>query len=183
VQQINFNQKKSWDDLGQVLSAWLRIGIKYPNEYIDAFLDLTRGYWFLDDTSHAEMLGVGAEERMGLLYTYNSAAEESLPGMQHISKLPWLETKLESLLSDNCYYRCPVLSNLMKPALWCWLLVLCAVAYLYTGQRKKVLTALYPLAYFATMLLGPTAIVRYVFPFILLMPVLLALLCFTPREN
>jgi hypothetical protein len=183
VQNINFNQKKSWDDMGQVLSAWLRIGIKYPNEYIDAFLDLTRGYWFLDDTSHAEMLGVGVEERMGLLYTYNSAAEESLPGMQHISRFPWLEERLESLLSANSYYQYPVLSNLFKPALWCWLLMLCTAAYFYTRQRKKVLTALYPLAYFATILLGPTAIVRYVFPFLLLMPVLVALLCFTPQET
>ncbi len=183
VQNVNFNQKQSWDDMGQVLSAWLRIGIKYPNEYIDAFLDLTRGYWFLDDTSHAEMLGVGLEERMGLLYTYNSAAEESLPGMQHISRFPWLEERLESLLSDNSYYKYPVLSNLFKPALWCWLLMLCTAAYCYMRQRKKVLTALYPLAYFATMLLGPTAIVRYVFPFLLLMPVLVALLCFTPQET
>jgi hypothetical protein len=61
--------------------------------------------------------------------------------------------------------------------------MLCTAAYCYTRQRKKVLTALYPLAYFATMLLGPTAIVRYVFPFLLLMPVLVALLCFTPQET
>lgn len=175
VQNVNFNQKKSWNNMGEVLQAWLKIGLQYPNEYIDAFLDLTRGYWFLEDTSHAEMLGVGTEERMGLLYTYNSAAEESLPGMQHISKFPWLEARLESLLSDNSYYRCPVIANFFKPALWCWLLVSCAFYTLYSGERKKLLVMLYPLCYFATMLLGPTAIVRYVFPFILLAPVLLAM--------
>lgn len=175
VQKINFNQKKSWNDMGEVLRAWLKIGLQYPNEYIDAFLDLTRGYWFLDDTSHAEMLGVGAEERMGLLYTYNSAAEESLPGIQHISKFPWLEGRLESLLSENSYYRFPVIANFFKPALWCWFLVFCAFYTWYSGERKKFLMTLYPLCYFATMLLGPTAIIRYVFPFILFAPVLLAM--------
>lgn len=176
VQKANFNEKDSWSDMGQVLKAWVTIGLRYPNDYIDAFLDLTRGYWFMDDTSHAEMLGVGLEERMGLLYTYNSAAPESLPGMQHISKFPWLEEQLEKILSDNAYYDWPVISNLFKPALWCWLLVICVLLCLYQKDRQKLLICLYPLCYFATMLLGPTAIVRYVFQFILVMPVLLALI-------
>ena len=176
VQKENFNKKKSWDNMGQVFSAWVKIGLEYPNEYIDAFLDLTRGYWFLDDTSHAEMLGVGGEERMGLLYTYNSAAEESLPGMQHISKFPWLEEKLEKLLSENAYYDLPVAANLFKPAFWCWLLVIYLFYAIYDRDRGRLLIGLYPMAYFATMLLGPTAIVRYVFPFLIAMPLLCALL-------
>lgn len=181
VQKTNMNERKSWDDMGRVFSAWVKIGLQYPNEYMDAFLDLTRGYWFPDDTSHAEMLGVGLEERMGLLYTYNSAAEESLPGMRHISKFPWLENQLEKLLSANEYYRYPVISGLFKPAFWCWLLLLCTVCFMYTRQRKKLLISLYPICYFATMLLGPTAIVRYIFPILLLAPVLLALLCYNPH--
>ncbi|MCM1111649.1 MAG: DUF6020 family protein [Muribaculum sp.] len=183
VQRENFNNKKSWDDLGGVLSAWIRVGLRYPNEYIDAFLDLTRGYWFWDDTSHAEMLGVGAEERMGLLYTYNSAAEESLPGMQHLSKFPWLEERLEKVFSENAYYDWPVVSNLFKPALWCWLLVFYLFYALYQKDRGTLLIGLYPAAYFATMLLGPTAIVRYVFQFIIAMPLLYALLLSGKSRN
>lgn len=175
VQKVNFNEKKSWDDMGQVLGAWVKIGLHYPNEYIDAFLDLTRGYWFLDDTSHAEMLGVGAQERMGLLYTYNSAAEESLPGMQHISRFPWLEEKLEELLSENSYTRYPVVSNFFKPAFWCWLSVTAMLWFWYRKERRGMTVLLYPMAYFGTMLLGPTAIIRYVYPFILLAPLILAM--------
>ncbi len=183
VQRKNFNEKKSWDHMGEVFSAWLRIGMQYPNEYIDAFLDLTRGYWFWDDTSHAEMLGVGTKERMGLLYTYNSAAPESLPGMQHISKFPWLEEKMEKLLSGNAYYAYPVVSNLFKPALWCWLLVFTVLYAVYARDRRLLHVTLYPLSYFATMLLGPTAIVRYVFPFILAAPLLVALLAAADRNG
>lgn len=176
IKRNNFEDVHNWDDMGEVLLAWLKIGLQYPNDYMDAFLDLTRGYWFLDDTSHAEMLGVGTEERKGLLYTYNIAAPESLPGMQHISKFPWLEERLESLLSANSYYRYPVISNLFKPALWCWLFMFYLVFALYEKNRGKILFGLYPAAYFATMLLGPTAIVRYVFPYIVAMPLFLALL-------
>lgn len=183
VQRVNFNEKKSWNNMGEVLKAWVTMGLRYPNEYIDAFLDLTRGYWFMDDTSHAEMLGVGLEERMGLLYTYNSAAEESLPGMQHVSKFPWLEAQLEKLLSANAYYDWPVLSVLFKPALWCWMIVIYVLLGMYCKDRRKLLVGLYPLMYLATMLLGPTAIIRYVFQFIIVMPVLLALIFSSNREK
>ena len=172
----NFYERKSWENMGEVFAAWVKLGLHYPNEYIDAFLDLTRGYWFMDDVSHAEMLGVGTEERMGLLYTYNTAAEESLPGMQHISKFPWLEEKLEQIVSANCYTEWPVFSNLFKPALWCLLPVTALIWFWYRRDAQKALILMYPLCYFGTMLLGPTAIVRYVYPFILLAPFVIALM-------
>ncbi|MBR1854821.1 MAG: hypothetical protein IJ794_17030 [Lachnospiraceae bacterium] len=175
VNRDNYYERKSWDDMGVVFAAWVKLGLHYPNEYIDAFLDLTRGYWFMDDVSHAEMLGVGTEGRMGLLYTYNTAAEESLPGMQHISKFPWLEEKLEQIVSANCYTDWPVVSNLFKPALWCWLLVIAVVWFWYRRDGKKAGILMYPLCYFGTMLLGPTAIIRYVYPFILMAPLVIAL--------
>lgn len=176
VQHINMDEKKSWDNMVEVLKAWATIGMRYPNDYLDAFLDLTRGYWFMDDTAHAEMLGTEKEERMGLLYTYNSAAEESLPGMQHLSKFPWLEERLESVLTENCYYSWPVVSMLFKPALWCWLFVLAGFFFWCRRSKKGLLAVAYPLAYFMTMLLGPTAIIRYVYPFILCAPVLVVLM-------
>ena len=174
VQQVNFGEKGSWSNLGEVLKAWCKIGIQYPNDYLDAFLDLTRGYWFLDDTAHAQMLGTDPEERMGLLYTYNSAAAESLPGMTHRSYFPELEQILEKLLTQNCYQEWPVVSTLFKPALWCLLFVYGGVCFWCKRDRKGMLLTLYPLAYFGTMLLGPTAIIRYVYPFILSAPLLLA---------
>lgn len=186
VQHINIDEKKSWDNMAEVLKAWTTIGMRYPNDYLDAFLDLTRGYWFMDDTAHAEMLGTDKEERMGLLYTYNSAAAESLPGMQHLSQFPWLEERLESVLTENCYYSWPVLSMLFKPALWCWLFVLAGFFFWCRRSKKGLVAVAYPLSYFMTMLLGPTAIVRYVYPFILCAPVLVVLMvteCMNPGDG
>lgn len=184
VHARNRLEKKSWDNIGEVLCAWVKVGMKYPNEYLDAFLQLTRGYWFLDDTSHAEMLGVGVEEQMGLIYTYNSYEPGAFEfNYEPVSKFPWLKEKLEKLVSANCYYSFPVGSTLFKPAFWCWMLVLLAVAYSYGKQKEKLLTAAYPLCYFGTMLLGPTALIRYVFPILILIPVLLALLFYHRPES
>lgn len=162
-----------WENTTGMLSAWLRIGIKYPNEYLDALLEVTRGYWFWDDTSHAEMLGIGLEERMGILYTYNSYEEVAFDGqLQHISKFPWLEEKLEEIVSDNSYYKYPVISNLFEPAFWAWALLLLVVFCLYDKKYRKLKILLYPLCYFATLLIGPTAIIRYIYPILFSVPVL-----------
>lgn len=162
-----------WENTAGMLSAWLRIGVKYPNEYLDALLEVTRGYWFWDDTSHAEMLGIGLEERMGILYTYNSYEEVAFDGqLQHISKFPWLEEKLEEIVSDNSYYKYPVISNLFEPAFWAWALLLLVVFCLYDKKYRKLKILLYPLCYFATLLIGPTAIIRYIYPILFSVPVL-----------
>lgn len=176
VGQFTFDE--TWKGhYGDMLKAWIQVGIRYPNEYIDAFLELTAGYWSFDDVTWAEVLGYGLEERMGALYTYNSTVSEVLPeGIAHETKFPWLEQVLENIVSANSFYKWPILSNLFKPALYCWGLILITVLCFYNFDKKKILITLFPLAYFATLLLGPVVQVRYVLPLIVTLPVLLAML-------
>lgn len=98
------------DDHGQFLRDWMRMGRQYPNEFLDAFLELTRGYWFLDDFSWAENLGYGTEKRYGVLFTYNSSEIEGYGSIEHQSKFPVLEKVLEKIVSGNCFNEWPVLS-------------------------------------------------------------------------
>ncbi len=161
---------------GDMLSAWIKIGLQYPNEYIDAFLALTAGYWSFDDVTWAEVLGYGLEDRMGALYTYNSTVSDAIPeGIDHETKFPWLERVLENIVSANSFYDWPVFSNLFKPALYCHAMLLTLVLCFYNYNKKKILTLLLPLTYFATLLLGPVVQVRYILPLILLAPLMLAL--------
>ncbi len=157
----------------QTIADWAKLGLKYPNEYIDAFMELTRGYWFLDDTSFAEILGVGIEERMGAIYTYNSSQSDAFVGVEHISKLPWLEKILEEIVSANAFYEWPVISILFKAATYCWILLLAFVMALYCKQKKQALLCLYPLMHLGTCLLGPIVLLRYIFPLVVIAPILL----------
>lgn len=163
-------------NMGQVIKDWAKLGMQFPNEYIDAFLQLTRGYWFLDDVSYAEVLGSGLEGRMGAIYTYNSSESDSFVGVEHVSRFPWLEQKLENIVSANCFYQWPVISNLFKTATYCWLLVLVMLAFWYGKQKKQALLCLFPLLYFGTVLMGPVVQLRYVFPIMIAVPVLMALI-------
>lgn len=175
----------NWKDhYGDVFLDWAKLGMQYPNEYIDAFLTLTCGYWFLEDLSWAEVLGVGLEGRMGAVYTYMSSTSELLPdGIPHESKWPAMEHMLEEIVSANAFYEWPVLSNLFKPAFWCWELLLTMLLCLYTKRRKALRVLLFPLLYLATMFLGPVVQVRYVLPIVAAVPLMIAAWVYDSRKE
>lgn len=170
------NFPKTWENnMPYVLQTWATIGLQYPNEYIDAFLYLTNGYWFLDDVTWCEVLGYGTDTRMGALYTYNASVSDVIPeGIAQESKLPGLEHFLETIVSGNSFYNIPVLSNLFKPAFYCWILLAHLILLFYTRQKKLLMLTLLPVFYLLTLLLGPVVQVRYLLPVMVTLPVLLA---------
>lgn len=172
-----------WEpDMAQVAKDWFRVGLAYPNEFIDAFLCVTEGFWFPDDRTFCEMQGWGEGDRHGAIFTNNSSSSETYEGIRHDSKFPWLEERLEDIVSNNAFYHWPVVSLLFKPAIYTLSLVMTAVALLYRKQRKQAFLCLFPLVYFGTMLLGPTVQFRYVLPIMITVPFLAALTC-TDRES
>lgn len=162
------------DEIPKMLSYWLQIGLAYPNDYLDAFLGLTSGYWFLDDVSHAEMLGVGDDTTLGLLYTFNASKNSFFDGVESKSVLPGLKRFFSHVVNGNGYYYWPVLSVLFKPATYCWALFLTMMGLIYVKKYRKLVLCMLPFWYLMTLLLGPTALVRYVYPIMVVTPVLLA---------
>ncbi len=173
-----YQYDEQWEsDMAAMWRAWAKVGMKYPNEYIDAFLCLTNGYWFLDDVTWAENLGYGSDEGKGALFTFNASVSEAQPdGIPDETRLPALKKALGEIVNDNSFYKVPVLSNLFKPALYCWTLFICAVGFLYQRRRKELLITVFPLMYLGTLLLGPVVTVRYIMPIMVFVPVLITLL-------
>lgn len=163
------------DDAGQLLQDWLRVGKRYPNEFLDAFLELTRGYWFPDDYSWAENLGYGTEDRYGVLFTYNSSEIEGYGSIEHQSLFPALEKILEEIVSENCFREWPVVSLIFHGSFYSWSLFLLMLMSLYRKRYECFRMSLLPFLYFTTMLLGPVVQVRYLFPIMAVLPVLFAL--------
>jgi hypothetical protein len=163
-----------WTEGGsRLIKDYLAIGVAYPNDYIDAFLALTAGYWSFFDVSHAEMLGVGDDSNLGLLYTFNASTNDLYPeGIISHSYLPAVKAWYAHVVNGNSYYNWPVISLLMKPAFYFWLFVYICLAALYKKSRKSVSVLAYPLFYLMTMFLGPCVNFRYMYPFIVVLPVL-----------
>lgn len=162
-------------DHGRLLKDYVKIGLAYPNDYVDAFLGLTIGYWFPDDRTHAEMLGVGDDTDMGLLYTFNASVNSALPeGIPSRSFLPGVEKWYSHVVNGNAYYSWPVVSQLMKPAFYFWLFVLAIFICIYKKKKAGITLFAYPVFYMLTMLLGPCVNFRYMYPFIAAVPMLMA---------
>ena len=53
------------DDPAGLVRTWIGMGLRYPTIYVDAFLDNSVGYWYLEDISHAQVYGIGTQSEFG----------------------------------------------------------------------------------------------------------------------
>ena len=158
----------SWQDHMPALADASRAGVSFAEVWEPDMAQVVKD-WF--------KVGWEYQERKGAIFTNNSSASDTYEGIQHISKFPWLEEKLEDIVTNNAFYDWPVISVLFKPAVYNLSLLLVTVALLYRKQKKQAYICLFPLVYFGTMLLGPTVQFRYVVPVMITVPLLAALTC------
>ncbi len=159
------------DDPAGLIRTWIRLGLRFPAIYVDAFLDNSLGMWYLWDTSHAQVYGIGTESGFGYLSTDNRTMPAGCEIVER-SFLPGLRAFMERIVSDNAYQKLPFVRLLFAPALYWWLLWLYLVAALYHRKGREALPAVFLTAYYLTLLLSPTVIVRYLYPLIVTVPVI-----------
>lgn len=160
------------DDPAGLIRTWIRLGLAHPAIYIDAFLDNSLGLWYLWDTSHAEIYGIGTESGFGYLSTDNRVMPAGFEVEEH-SLLPELRGFMERIVSDNAYRKIPLIRLLFAPALYGWLLYLYIVTAFYRKRYREALPVVFLVAYGLTLLLSPTVLVRYIYPMMVTIPVIL----------
>lgn len=176
---------EAWTNTAGMLKDWSYFLMRYPDDYIDAYLGLTLGYWFLDDISISQHLGYGRDEMRGLIETFNASKplDDCYPGVQSVSKMPRLQYFLEGIVSDEQYLKWPVLSVLFRPAFYCWIAFVLFGIFLYKKRYRELAAASLQIAYFCTVLLGPVANIRYMFQLLIALPVLAAFLTVSLQEK
>ncbi len=168
------------DDPAGLVRTWIKLGLSYPAIYVDAFLDNSLGLWYLWDTSHAQVYGIGTESGFGYLSTDNRTMPAGFEVVEQ-SLLPGLRVFLERIVSDNAYGKIPVVRLLFTPALYWWLLFLYMVTAFYRKRYREALPAVFLSAYCLTLLLSPTVLVRYAYPLMVTVPVIWS--CFAADTN
>ena len=135
---------------------WLTIGARRPLTYLNAHLGTAYGYIYPDALNN-----VYKGNTMNT-FTYTDSSyfgfETEPPGTRE-SMLPALEFLIEKLSLDLFQQKCPVLSMLFAPGFVFWVFFFVLVGYV---DRKNLPMMLLVLMTFATVLLGPTTLVRYV---------------------
>lgn len=135
---------------------WLTIGTRRPLTYLNAHLGTTYGYIYPDALNN-----VYKGNTMNT-FTYTDSSyfgfETEPPGTRE-SMLPALEFLIEKFSLTLFQQKCPVLSMLFAPGFLFWVFFFVLVGYV---DRKNLPMMLLVLMTFATVLLGPTTLVRYV---------------------
>ncbi len=157
------------DNPAGFLRAWVKLGLEHPRTYIDAFLDNSIGFWFLEDRTHAQIYGIGTESGFGYLSTDNRTMPAGCEIVEH-SYLPGLRAFMEQIVSENAYQKLPVIRIMFAPAFYWWLLCLYIAAAVYRRQYRFVLPVIFLVLYYLTLLLSPAALIRYMYPFVVTVP-------------
>ncbi|MBQ7765327.1 MAG: hypothetical protein IJ397_00615 [Lachnospiraceae bacterium] len=179
---VGLHDFDNWtNDIPQTIKDWITIGLAYPNDYLDAFLHLTLGYWFIDDMTHAEVLGYGVDSNLGLLYTFNASTSQYFDGIESHSYLPGVLLWYSKVVNANEYQYWPIISLLFKPSFYVWTMVLCIMSVFYLKEKNKMILILFPFIYFLTLLLGPVVNFRYIYPIVAVIPLFLAWV-FSPKD-
>ena len=157
------------DDPAGLIKTWIKLGMQHPQIYIDAFLDNSIGYWYVQDRSHAQIYGIGTESGFGYLSTDNRTMPAGCEIVEH-SYLPALRAGMERIVSDNVYQKLPVIRLIFAPALYWWLLCMYIAKVIYRKRYELLIPAAFLICYYMTLLLSPTVLIRYMYPFVVTVP-------------
>lgn len=149
------------------VKTWIKLGLKYPGEYIDAWLLTTEGAWYIRDRSCNRIYGEGKLTGFGYLSTDIRNMPEGFE-VTNESILPGLRDFLEGIVSDNSFESVPVLRLIFAPALYIWIMLLYMHTSIVHRDYGTLAVLLFPLMYFMTLLLSPAILVRYMYPYMLL---------------
>ena len=152
-----------------LVKTWIKLGLEHPQIYIDAFLDNSIGYWFIEDQTHARIYGIGTETGFGYLSTDNRMMPAGCEIVEH-SYLPALRAAMERIVSDNIYQKLPVIRWIFAPAFYWWMLCMYIAAAIYRRKYVLLLPAAFLVVYYLTLLLSPTVLIRYMYPFVVTVP-------------
>lgn len=169
--KYRFDNEAFARDKGKYAKLWLRVGMKKPLIYLNAWLMTSYGFWYPDTVINV----YGGNTVFTFTYKDNSyfGYEVEQPGIRE-SKIPWLDEVYRKLSLEVWKEKIPVVSWLFSPGAMFWLYAL-LFAWLLNNGRYELLYPFLPIfLLWLTVLLGPTYLPRYVLFFWYCLPLFLA---------
>lgn len=161
------------------LKLWVREGLRYPIEYIDAFLLTNKGYWDVGDDSFTTIYDHQPNDAKGVLMLRHM---QGTP-IEERSLLLGLKALWKRLFAENQYKRIPLVGLLLHPAVFTWLTAFVFAFALWKRQGKLALLCGAILAETLLKLFGPCCIIRYQYDLMLIAPVLLGAVAVPAKEE
>lgn len=145
---------------GEFLRLWAELLVKYPRDYMEAFIDQTRGYWYPAPADLRTNEGISPNE-VGLAWPHLLRGQLPVKISEILLKMPDLF---------------PVYGMLWSIGAFTWLMLFLFVFQFLYGERKYLLLYLPFIGTILTLLIAtPVASdLRYAYPMFLGMPLMLS---------
>lgn len=146
------------------ISLYLSVGKQNPSVYAHAFRDMVLPYFDMTQSKRRDL-----------------SLAETFPELSHLrisryKLFPAYYAFLEEQIETDCYFL------IMQPGISIWLIVI-GIGISFHRKNKKIALCILPIAlYFIGLLLGPMALLRYLFPMMLATPLLFGILFWKDAE-
>lgn len=171
--KVNFQNQTFAADKSKYIGLWMRIGLKKPLSYINAWLANSYGFWYPDT-----VIDVYTGNTV-FTFTYQDSSyfgyEVEEPGFRD-SKIPWLDEAYRKLALEISQEKIPIYSMLYSPGGIFWGIAFVFAYVLYRRKYHLVIPYLMVLLVWLTVLLGPTYLPRYVLIFWFGLPLFVAMM-------
>ncbi len=171
--KVRFQNEVFAADKSKYAGLWLRIGLKKPLSYINAWLVNSYGFWYPDT-----VIDVYSGNTV-FTFTYGESSyfgyEVEEPGFRD-SKIPWLDAAYRKLALEISQEKIPIYSMLYSPGGIFWGIAFVFAYMLYRRKYNIVIPYMMVLMVWLTVLLGPTYLPRYVLIFWYGLPLFAAIL-------
>lgn len=167
-------------DSHKYASLWLKIGLKKPLTYLNAWLVNSYGFWYPDT-----VIDVYAGNTV-FTFTYRDSSyfgyEVEQPGIRE-SRIPWLDEAYRGMSLELWQERIPVVSMFFSPGAMFWCFIYVMVWLFYRKRYRLLLPCLMTAAVWLTVIFGPTYLPRYVLIFWFGLPFFAALVWMPDRNG
>ena len=153
------NEKVLRDNIVNFVKLWIKVGIRYPEDYVEAIGSLVQGYFYPLETSYGAVMDIA-------LYT---VPYDKMEPLVKKDLAPW--HKIFDCFYNESKYNIPLWGLLFRPTVYIWGLMFAIAWEIIRKRRQAFIVTLLPLMYFCTCLLGPAAMMRYILPLIYTVPV------------
>lgn len=155
-------------------AMYLRYAKAHPRVYVEAFLANSMGIWYPGDTSHAHSL---SGEEMDFIYLNTVYPfPEGEYAIEPRCLFPALREPLYRSMHHSDHERYAFYSALFCPATYTFLMLLCTMLAFCRREKRKALCLLPLWGIFFSILFSAGVFVRYAYPMMAAVPVLLCLM-------
>lgn len=174
------NNKYVKSNLKDYISLWTSNGVKDPENYVEAFLLNSLGFWYPNKNYN--------DDRMYHPYIEIEMMDAAKWNPRYVqikreSKFPIYEKILNITIGKNAWKRIPIISTIFTTGTYFIIFIFLFLLTILRRNFKYMLPISIILGLYATLFLSPVVLFRYCFPIIMVSPLMINLILYQKKND